>query len=192
MSRRDDYDDDYEDRGPRRPRRDDYDDDYDAPARRRGGPKSGLVTTMGIIHIVLGSIALLFGLCTMIGGLFLTGAAADLERMAGPGAPRAGTTGGILIIILSIVMMAAAGGGIAGGVGTLQRRFWGWVLGLVAAGLSGIIAILSLIGMIQAFGLPFNRTGPILFNLLGLLLAAGYSAFVFIVSFQPHVRSEFR
>lgn len=192
MSRRDEYEDDYDDRPRGRSRRDDYDDE--PPRRSGGGSRSGLVTAMGVIHIVVGSLGLISGLCTFAVGVFATGAGAEFNRAGMPGG-RGATAVGAMVIIGAIIILAAGGGALAGGIGTLQRKFWGWVLGLVAASLASIMAILNLISMIQAFGLPSGWPGKgstIAGGLIGFMLALGYAVFVFVVSFQPRVRSEFR
>lgn len=193
MSRRSDYDDDdYDDRGRRPARRDEYD-DYDAPRPRAGGGGGGLVVALGVLHIIMGSIALLFGFCALIGGAAVAGAEGEFRRAGAGGI--AGMAGAILII-MAIGMLLGGALGLSGGIGTLTRKFWGWVCGLIAGSLYGVMGILFFIGMIRSFGIPdfpgANRTGAIITNLLFALIAIGYTIFVFLASFNARVRSAMR
>ncbi|MFO0969109.1 MAG: hypothetical protein U0793_26440 [Gemmataceae bacterium] len=177
MSRRDDYD-DYDDRG--RGRRDDYDDrgrgGYDAP---RGGSRSGLTLALGIIHIIFGSLAVLLGICGFIGSA---------------GASSTGVPGGALAMITSLGILAGGACALAGGIGTILCKMWGWIMGLVAAGLAGLMGILFLIRMIQAFsfsGIPgFGMVIAII--LICFIMSAGYAVLVFLFSFNAKVRRDMR
>lgn len=181
----------------------DYD-DYDDRDRDRGGyddygggraPKSGAVTAVGIITIVLGSIVIIFGLCTVIGGLFVAGAAADLDRFGGPpGARGAASAAGALVIIMAILMLGAGIFGIFAGIGVIQRKGWARIGTLVLGGFSALGAILSLVGVINTMSLPAGwpgKTGSILIGLLFVFLYIGYTVLVYVILLSSKASREF-
>src|SRR5262245_62425773 len=117
---RDDYDDDYDrPRRRRRPRDDDYD-DYEDDVRRRSGPSSGSVTSVGVVSIILGSLLLLCGICFMVASLGIAGAGAG-----GPAAnifPVQVATG--VFIVIAVLFLVLGVLYMVGGIGVIQRRIW--------------------------------------------------------------------
>ncbi len=198
---RDDDDDDDDDapRSRRKNRADDDDDneDYDdRPRRLKVSGKSGAVTAVGIINIVLGSLVTLGGICFLLSGLVFTGAAVDARNQFGPqGGGGLFAAAGAMIVVLAILVLVLGVAEIMAGVGVLNRRPWGRILTLVLAGLVALSALGSLWGMIQTFGLPAGfpgKTTSILTQLVGALLEIGYVVMAYTVLLNQRYASEFR
>jgi hypothetical protein len=177
---RDDWDDD--DRPRRRRRRDE--DDYE-DVRRRSDERSGSVTGVGVISIVLGSLVLLCGFCVMVAGLAFAGGAAG--GPAGNMFPFQVAAGvfvvfAILFIIFGVLYLV-------GGIGVLQRRNWGRIMSLVMAGFSALFGIIYLIGIVGTLAQPGPPDSKVLGILIGLLLAGMFfthcvMSFVVLLSSQ--------
>lgn len=165
--RRDDDDDDDDDDRPRRGRRR-YEDEGIGRRRRSSG---GSITSVGVITIILGSLTLLCGLCVTIASLGFAGA--GMQGMRGQNFLPFQAAAGIMIVI-SIVILIFGALYLVGGIGVLQRRNWGRIVTLVAAGFSGVFGVLQLIGGIMNMVNP----GPIpgesraLALIINLLVAA--------------------
>ncbi len=189
--RDDDWDDDYDDRPRRRRDYDDYDDDYDDRSmRRRLRERSGAVTAVGVISIVLGSLLVLFGLCWFFGGVLTAGLAQEVR--GNPGAGFLSIAGG-LIIVLSLLTLLVASLMIVGGVGVLNRRNWARILTLVLAGISAILGLFFIFAMVQSLNTPFpdDRAAKVFFSLIGIFLALGYAVLDFAVLLNPAYAEEF-
>jgi hypothetical protein len=193
MSR--DYDDEDDEPRPRRRKRR-YDDDYD-DAPRRGG-RSGAVTGVGVLTIILGALLLVCGLCYSGIGLVAGGAAGAPGAPAGFG-PLAGMVGGVLIIIALIILIFGALY-LAGGIGCVQRHNWGRIMTLVMAGFSGVLAVLSLIGIVlnllqpAAGGPPGFQEGRILgifLSVVLMLLLFTHCVMGFVVLLSGQASAEF-
>lgn len=200
--RRDDYD-DYDDYDDRRGRRRDYDDrdydrgydDYDRGPRRVR--KSGLITALGVVNIVVSSLVLIFGFCLLLGGA-VTSDMADFGPFGGP-VPEFRSVIRFLstmALINGIVSIAMAGCGITGGVGLLSRSNWGKVLCLITAGLAVILGILEIVRMVGGvFRLPsfFPARGvAITVVLLNAIMAIGFAVFNAVVLFNSNNTRELK
>ena len=92
------------------------------------------VKILGVIHIVMGSLAVLMGLVAMIvfllGGA-LVGAAAAHDPEAAIAAPLLGFIGGVLFFLIAVLAVP----GIIAGVGLLKYRPWARILTIVLSAL---------------------------------------------------------
>src|SRR5205823_5588350 len=104
-------DDDQDDRPRRRQPR--YDDEDDYPRRPRAAPRSGAVTGVGVISIVMGIVDLLLGLCLLVLMFF---ALADGGGRGGPfGMPGlGGAVAGLFMLLVFVwgVTAVIAGAGV--------------------------------------------------------------------------------
>lgn len=192
MSRNDDweYDDDRPRRRRERDRDDDYEDDY-VDRRLRRTEHSGAVTAVGIINIIVGSRAVLVGLCVFLGGAFLGGAANDFR--GNPGAGLAGAFAGAIIIVAFLILVVAVLE-ILAGVGVLNRKNWARIMTLVLGGLSALLGLLHIFGVVGAMNNPFpeDRAGAVLVNLLLIFLYIGYTVLVYVILLNPAYADEFQ
>lgn len=191
---RDDYDDD-DDRPRRARRRSRDDDDYEDIGRRRrsgGGERSGSVTSVGVISIILGSLTLLCGLCAVVGSFtFLA---------AGPGGQFGGrnvlpfqAAGGVAVII-SLVVVIFGVLYLTGGIGVIQRRNWGRIMTLVMAGfsiLSGILCLIAVVGMLATPAPIEGKMIGVLIYLLGAFIYFAHGIMAFVVLLSSDNASEF-
>ena len=198
MPRGEDWEDEDVDRPRRRRQRaryedDDDEDDYDI--RRRGaGGKSGAVTGVGIISIILGSLDLLFGVCMLLVTIIM-GNEGNRGAFAMPG------FGGAVAVVLVFTLLILLWGTLTlvSGIGVLNRRQWARVMVLV---LSGIGAAVGLLYLFLAFGslsagvdAAGNRGANVMGFLFFLLLAAiliGYCVWSYVVLLNARYGSEFR
>ncbi len=159
---RDDWDD--EDRPRRRRRRDE--DDY-GDVRRRPDERSGSVTGVGVISIILGSLVLLCGFCVMVSGLAFAGGAG----VGAPGNmfPFQMAAGVLIVIALLFIIFGVLY--LVGGIGVLQRRNWGRIMTIVMAAFSALFGILYLIGIVGTLAQPGPPEGKVIGVLIGLVLA---------------------
>ncbi len=92
------------------------------------------VKILGVIHIVMGSLAVLMGLVAMIvfllGGA-LVGAAAAHDPEAAIAAPLLGFIGGVLFFLIAVLAVP----GIIAGIGLLEYRPWARILTIVLSAL---------------------------------------------------------
>jgi hypothetical protein len=204
MPRSDDWEDDDDEERPRRRRdrdeeeryeRDRYDDedDIDRP-RRRGADKSGAVTAVGVINIVLGSLTTMLSLCVVVFGVFLAGVAAD-PQFGGPPKAARGIFGlaGAVALILGLIVLLMGVAYIISGIGILNRRNWARVLTLVLAGFTAVGALWNLIQLIQLVGgadVP-GRAGQIMGQLVSVCLQIGYVVMAFTILLNSRYAEEF-
>jgi hypothetical protein len=174
---------------------------YEEPAPRAPAAKSGQVMAIAIVNFVLGGLALLGGLCGLIGSMLVGSAATSMPRIQAQGLPpevadkmakefgkaqaaMGGAVGWIvtLLLILSLINLLWGAGAITAGIGLLNRRSWGRLLALILAGVAGGLALLSLVPVFMGGGAS---------NLVSVVLYAAYAAWVFIVLMKPEVQREF-
>jgi hypothetical protein len=146
---------------------------------------------MAVINFVFGGLGILCGILAFLGGALLgsagSGAATEFERAARAqglelkGGAATVQTVGAIIMITAVISLAWGAGAIAGGVGLLGRKNWGRILTLVLAGVSGLLAILSLIQIGSA------GAGA----LLNVLIYGFYAVFAFVVLLSPQRAQEF-
>lgn len=192
MPRNDDWDDD-DDRPRRRRMRDDDDDDYHddyVDRRLRRGERSGAVTAVGVINIVLGSLYVLGGLCLLLGGALVGGAAQDFRGNPGGGL-FAVFAGAIILFAFLIIVVAVLH--ILGGVGVLNRRNWARILTLVLGGLSAVFALFGVFGVVGALNNPVadDRAGAVLVSLVSVFFHVGYAVLVYVILLNPGYAEEF-
>lgn len=190
MPRYDDWDDD--DRPRRRRERDDdydYEDDYVDRRLRRAG-HSGAVTAVGIINIIIGSLSALGGLCVFLIGGLAGGAAHDFR--GNPGAGLAGILAGAILVVAFLILVVAVLE-ILAGIGVLNRKNWARILTLVLGGLSAVLGLVHIFGMVSAMNNPFpeDRAGAVFVSLLLVLLYVGYTVLVYVILLNPAYAEEF-
>jgi hypothetical protein len=189
MARDDEWDNDDDERPRRRDREryddDDYDDDYyDRPFQSRVGNRSGAVTVVGVVNIILGSLLALLSCLILFCGVIFA-AAANGPRMGGPGDGLfAFIGGGVFIVLYSIGLIMA-------GVGVLNRRNWARVLNLVLGGFAGVAALVFLYKLIQIIGVP-GFPGEVVGNLFMFAVLSGYVIMAYVILLNSHYASEFR
>jgi hypothetical protein len=173
--------------------------DIDARKPKPRYATSTLLQGIAIAGFVLGGLALAYSVWFLIySGVDSTGhanvtgnlPAAEREKIAKafeehaakqPGATRIRWTIR-LMILASVVAIVWAALAIAAGVGLLQRRKWGWILGLASGGCAAILALLSL--------LPVFVIGYWAW-LANFVLYAGYATAAFLILTQARTRQEF-
>jgi hypothetical protein len=193
MAQDDLWDDDYRERPrPKRDERhaddryadDDDDDYYDEPFRHPGAGRSGAVTFLGVVNVVLGSLLALISCLFLFCGVIFAAAAGP-----GPGfGPGDGLFafigGGVFITLYSIGLIMA-------GIGVLNRRNWGRVLNLVLGGFAGVAALLFLYRFIQDVGVP-GVSDEIIGDLFVFALLSGYVILAYAILLNSHYATEFR
>jgi hypothetical protein len=203
MPRGDDWDDDDDEERPRRRRRryereryDDEDEDdyeYDRPLSRGSRDKSGAVTAIGVINIVLGVLVILVSLCVGFFGLVVAGVAAD--KQFGPN-PARGLFGlaGVVALIVAVIVLLFGVGYVISGIGLLNRKGWARMLTLVLAGFTALGALINLIQLIQlVVGGDFpGKPGQIMVQLLFVCLEIGYVVMAFAILLNNRYAAEFR
>jgi hypothetical protein len=193
----DDWDDDDDEDRPRRRRRrfddDDYEYDDDDRAIRRVSGRSGPVTAIGIVNIVLGTLGAIGSFCILIGGFFIAGAPAFNRGGPGPGAPPAGMMGlmGGAVVLVGVLAMLFGAAYIFAGIGVLNRRNWARILSLVLGGFTGLGALLGLLGSFRMIANP-GQMGAGLGNLSVAGLQLGYVIFMYTILLNARFASEFR
>jgi uncharacterized membrane protein (DUF2068 family) len=123
------------------------------PGAGPGAGRSGGVTAVGVLGIVIGAIELLGCGLLAIGGAAFMGLGKAAQEKALAGVPQADkeAVGGLLGFILGIVVIYGVVGIILGvlrlvsGIGLLQRRRWGRTLTLVVAGITIPWALVAII-----------------------------------------------
>ncbi|MBX9677386.1 MAG: hypothetical protein K2X38_01395 [Gemmataceae bacterium] len=168
----------------RRIRRDDYD-DYGSQS-----PRSGAVTTIGVLGIVYGSIMALFGLCFLFCGI-VSFSARNNNFFFAQNAP-------IMIIVFSIVSLGVSLGHIFGGIYVIHRSNSARIFMLVLAGIDFLFGLLSIAGMIFTFSQPQGFAGNrdnlamgLIFQVLALLVNWAFSICTFIVLLNGKNAEEF-
>lgn len=188
MARYDEYDDD-----------EDQDEDFDRPRRETAPKLSGAVTAVGILGIVLGSMALVCGACVGLGGAAVGGFQGVINKeliKQGKGDPNLAKAAADLaripfwwIVVLGVLDSLRGGLLLVGGIGTLKRKNWGRLLLLVMAILGVLMVFVGLAGNI-ALGLSDpQQFVSVFFN---LLIQAGFAVFAFIVLLKAANVREFQ
>jgi hypothetical protein len=188
------YDDDWDDDD--QPSRRYYDDDYDYGdyrRLRRADLRSGAVTAVGVISVVYGSLLLLFGLCVLMAGVLMGGAARGFGDMGGPGAGIFTIFAGLFIIVAVLFILFSIGL-IVAGVGVLNRSNWGRILALVCAALAAVWGLLYLFGLVGTLADPVNpdKAGGVFVMGLLFCLNVGYCVFVYVVLLNSTNAEEFQ
>jgi hypothetical protein len=149
-------------------------------------PRSGAVTAVAIINFVLGGLQIVCGLIFLLAASWIFGAGQEVGRQStDPEVRRLASQGGgflasiaggiaVVILIIAAVMIVA-------GIGVVNRRQWGRILTLVLGAISGIFALLSLLGI----------TANPLQALIGLALYGGYTALTYVVLLNSQNAREF-
>src|SRR5262245_55834159 len=108
--------------------------------------RTGGMTTIGILNIVLGAIGSLLSLLAMLGGglLAAAGAAAEADG-SGQGAGTMVAAGGGMIMVFSFIGLAACFTLIMGGVGVLKMKPWGRMLSMVCGGVLALMQLYTLV-----------------------------------------------
>ncbi|HEV3447106.1 MAG TPA: hypothetical protein VG099_20875 [Gemmataceae bacterium] len=149
---------------------------FDRPLR-----KSGAVTAIAVIAMVLGGLQALCGLLfTFLGGAiagFLGGAVnAQAQKGVDPQVAQAaqGIAGFLLAwaAAIGVGILLVGGSMIVAGVGVLNRRQWGRILTLV---LVGLMTLLSLI----------------MVNIVAIVIWGGFCAFAYIILLSKQYAAEF-
>jgi hypothetical protein len=170
--------------------RGDRDDEVGIAKRNR----SGMVTAVGIVGIILGSLGLLAGACTGCLGAFfpmlqefakqnandpnMAKAAQDLARIPA-----------WFIIAEAVVALFRGTGLLVGGIGVLKRRNLGRMLVLAMAAFGVVAYFIDLVG---ALAMGFLEPSGIPANAVGGLFICGFALFAFIVLLMPKNAAEFR
>lgn len=212
MSRQDDYD----DRGPERPRRDDrndYDDrnrerDYDrGPERIGGAGPSPLLLTASIITIAVGGVVLALGITILINGFKIMDEVSRMEQVEqfidrfggiriGPPLFRGASVGthkfvGIMQIINGFLGIAVGGVAIPAGIGMLVRKRWGRTMGLIVSFAGAGLVLLEFVRLVG--GLFSVASGlHITFCFLIILLLAGMAVVNLITLFNGRITRTLR
>lgn len=171
-----------------------YDDrGYDGP--RRPATKSGPVTAVGVVNIVLGGLTAICGLIAMFAGAVIFGGGKQLEgeiqkgiRQAGGNPADAQAIGGLAgilagaVVVIAVIALLIAVLWILAGIGVLGRKQWARVITLILGAIAGILGVLSLLSIASN---PMNA-------FIGVLLYGGYAVFVYVVLLNARNAAEFR
>jgi len=148
-------------------------------ADRRGyykDSRSGAVTAVGVINIIVGSLGTLGGLCVTFGGGMLVamvregefdGQFEEFDELPDWIAA--------FVVGIGVFFLLLGGTTIAAGIGVLQRKGWGRILTFVVGGIAGLMAVLSIVNL----------------ELCGMLLYGGYAVYVIVVLSQSQYAAEF-
>src|SRR5262249_54194399 len=134
---------------------------------------------IGVITIILGSLTLLCGICTMIAALGFAGAGAG---RFGPNVLPFGAAAGILTGV-SVLVLIVGVLYLVGGIGVLQRKNWGRIVTLISAGFSGVFGvfmILSFIGNLISAAPMEAKVMALLVAFLGILIYFAHCIMSFI------------
>lgn len=115
---------------------------------REGGTREPMSTSVRPTGVtILAVLAGIFGVLGLLGSLAIIGFGGVLGGAVGgtTGAVVGGfaVIGGIILLVASVIYLAFA-------YGAWMLKPWGWMLGLIGAGLSGLSNLLSLTGGIAA------------------------------------------
>ena len=186
MSRSGDW---YDDRFRDSERGDAYEDRYGI--RRDEKPRSGSVTAVGIVTIIIGSLSALSGLCVLVSVLI-----ASVDRGGGFAGEQLGFVVGIMI---GLVVLLWSIGMIVGGIGVLSRNSWGRILTLVVAAFGILLGLGCVVLMVVSLAAPEPpRRGPdpriigFLFSLFLAMIFIGHAVWAFIGLLGHRAASEFR
>ncbi len=163
-------------------------------------PKSGAVTTAGILNIVVGALEVLMCGWLMVGGAAIFGAVSSGQNEAEQAMIKAGArpedlaklreatgqAGGIFgaiagfIIVLALIGLVIAGLRIWAGVGVLNRRPWARTMTIVLASISILFILLGLLSIASIQGILF------------FLIYTGYVIASFVILLNSRNATEFR
>ena len=108
--------------------------------------RTGGMTAIGILNIVLGAIGSLLSLLVVLGGgLLAAGGAAASSSGDTSGAGGAMAAGGGLIAIMGLVGLACWGMMCFSGIGVLKLAPWGRTLSMVCGGFIAALMVLSMV-----------------------------------------------
>jgi hypothetical protein len=191
------HDDDWKETRPRRRgdrwAEDDSEPDY-RPFPPRRAARSGVVTALGVVTLLLGILVLLAGLCAGAGIML---AAAD-EMHGGPGGDQGGLVFGLLICL---AISLWGGSALASGIGLISRRAWARVLTLIVAGLAALGGLILLFFSVAAWFAPnMAMEGPergilivgSFILLFGGLILLGYCLWAYLILPRSVYGQEFR
>lgn len=195
MPRGDDWADEDDERPRRRRPRYDDDDDFDYDIRRRGSAaRSGAVTGVGIVSIIIGCLDLLVGVCFLLVVVVMGDAGNRAGGFAMPGF--GGTVAVVVVATLLILLWGTLA--LVSGVGVLNRRQWARIMVLILSGIGAAAGLLFLVGAIGILGAGPNVPGDHGALLMGvfvyLLLAAvliGYCVWSYVVLLNSRNGAEF-
>ena len=173
-------DDDHGD--PRWRRRREYDDDYGMSATQSG---SGLVTLVGVISIVWGTLVLFAALFFILIAL--------IAMAGGHGQDREGEIS-IIVVAISMVGLLLGGLYLTGGIGLHGRRNWARVMILILAVLNCLSAAAGVLGLVNALSNlrhPEEVVVLLLFSCIGIVLNLGYGLLVYLTLLRAKYAQEF-
>jgi hypothetical protein len=190
------HDDDWVEGSPRRRgdrwAEDDSEPEY-RPFRPRHSGRSGVVTALGVVTLLLGILVLVAGLCVGAGIML---AAAD-EMHGGPG----GDQGAIFGLLICLVISLWGGSALASGIGLIGRRAWARVLTLIVAGFAAIGGLILLFFAVAAWFAPnmamegpergFLILGSFILLFAGLIFL-GYCLWAYLVLPRSAYGQEFQ
>ncbi len=189
-------DDDDDDREPRRRRfEDDEDLELERPRKRK---RSGAVTAVAIVAMVLGSQALLCGVCVGLGGVFFGSFRGILQQeLAKQGAqdPQAAQVAQQMeriptwwLFLEGSLDCVRGIGLLVGGIGALMRANWGRFVILTFA-VFGVLVSLVSAGI--ALSLGIIDASNVASNGFGVVIQVAFTVFAFIVLMNPANIREF-
>jgi hypothetical protein len=177
-----------------------YDDDE--PGDRSAGGvgvgkpnRSGMVTAVGIAAIILGSLAIMGGVCGALVPAIMP-ALMDFAAKANPNDPNLAKAQEQLNKIpvwyqvgRPILNLVWGLGLVIGGIGTLKRSNGGRVLTLILAAL-GLLELLATLGTGLAMG--FIEPSGLPLNCVNVVFTGGFAVFSFAALLSPKNAAEFR
>jgi hypothetical protein len=181
-----------------------YDDLDDRPrARRRHRERSGVVNTVGIFGIILGSLALMCGMLASVGGALCAGFTPWVQKQMAqiaPGDPDMAQaanelgearTSGWLALVEGLLSIVVGLGLLAGGIGVLRRsNIARW--GLLAMALVNVLGdCADIVARLALDALDLLGTSEISTTVVSVVLSVGFAIFAFSVLLQPGHAREF-
>lgn len=121
--------------------------------------RPALATGAAITMIVVGALFVIFGLIALLAGVFVGGAASQVNVQAPGFGGLAGAVAGV-IIVLAVIFFGIGILDIVAGANVLGGRSWARITGIVVAAIMAVFGVLSL-GSLSA-----NHSNPILSILL--------------------------
>lgn len=106
-------------------------------------PRPGMVTAGGVVMIVMGALAVLFGLLMLLGGVFIGGAGSEFESEIPGLTGMSGAVAGVIIVI-ALVILAFGILDILAGAYVIGGRGWARITGIVLAAIMGLLALTGL------------------------------------------------
>lgn len=154
-------------------------------------PRSGAVTAVGIINLILGGLTLICGLVAMFAASLIFGGGAqaiEKARLQGIDIKDQQAASGLIAmfagmaVVFGIIIILIAALYIIAGIGVLNRKNYGRIITLILGVLAGVGALLAIPGLGQAPGSA----------LMQILLNGGYCVLVFVVLLNARNAAEFR